>query len=369
MRIALVHPTAGRGTVDWSGIPAGLARGLSEIGHEPVHVPLGVPYAHRRATDVLGVVRYRRRGLGAMMAPAVRRRTAEAARSLGPADGVVLMGTTFEIPRTLPYVTYDDMTVPQYARLSRLPGRVERAWAARQARALRDAVACCVTGPWVRESLETDYGVAPERIAEVGIGANVVSPPVEDRDWSLPRFLFVGVDWERKGGRQVVDAFREVRAAIPQARLELIGRTPGVAESGVTDHGWIDMRTPAGLEALLAAFRRATCFVMPSRFEPFAIVHAEAGLAGLPSIGSTVGGVDAVIGRGGTTVPPDDHAALVQAMLRLAEPATASAYGAAARLHAQRFTWANVARELVAPLTASRRTSTAGPPGPVPRTR
>jgi hypothetical protein len=34
MRIALVFPTVGRGTVDWSGIPAGLARGLDALGHE-----------------------------------------------------------------------------------------------------------------------------------------------------------------------------------------------------------------------------------------------------------------------------------------------------------------------------------------------
>ena len=72
----------------------------------------------------------------------------------------------------------------------------------------------------------------------------------------------------------MVAAFRDLRATIPEAALELIDRTPGVTEPGVTD-GWIDMRTPEGLDRLLAAFHRATCFVMPSRFEPFAIVHAE----------------------------------------------------------------------------------------------
>jgi glycosyltransferase involved in cell wall biosynthesis len=350
MRIALVYPTAGRGTVDWSGVPAGLARGLTAIGHEPVHVPLGMPYALRRATDLAALARHRRRGLGAMTGTAVRWRTRVARRRLGEADGlsgIVLMGTTFEIPHTTPYVTYDDMTVAQAGRLQALPARLERAWRARQERALRDAAACCVTGAWVTGSLVEDYGLPRERIVEVGIGANVVSPPVEDRDWSVPRFLFVGVQWDRKGGQRVVDAFREVRDALPAARLELIGRTPGILEPGVTDHGWIDMRTPAGIEALLAAFRRATCFVMPSRFEPFGIVHAEAGLAGVPSIGTTVGGAAAVIGPAGVTVPPDDHGALVRAMRELAEPATARAYGARAREHALQFTWDEVARRLV----------------------
>jgi glycosyltransferase involved in cell wall biosynthesis len=347
VRIALVYPSVGRGTVDWSGIPAGLARGLEALGHGPLHVPLGMPLVLRRAADALALARYRRRGLGAMTTLAVRRRTHVAHRRRVPADALVLMGTTFEIPRTIPYVTYDDMTVPQFARLQRLPDAVTRPWRARQARALEDAVACCVTGTWVADSLVADYGIDPARIATVGIGANTVSAPVDDRDWSTPRFLFVGVDWERKGGGRVVDAFRDVRRAIPTATLELIGRVPQITEPGVTVHGWLDMRTTTGRDALLAAYRRATCFVMPSRFEPFAIVHAEAGMAGIPSIGTTEGGVAEVIGPGGTTVEPGDHEALVRAMTTLADPDTARRLGELARPHAERFTWERVALRIL----------------------
>jgi glycosyltransferase involved in cell wall biosynthesis len=278
-----------------------------------------------------------------MTTPAVRRRTRVAHRQAGAADALVLMGTTFEIPRTIPYVTYDDMTVPQFARLQRLPDAVVRPWRARQARALDDAVACCVTGTWAGDSLVADYGVDPTRIAAVGIGANVVSAPVDDRDWTTPRFLFVGVDWERKGGQDVVDAFRAVRRAIPAATLDLIGRIPEITEPGVTVRGWLDMRTAAGRDALLAAFRRATCLVMPSRFEPFGIVYAEAGLTGVPSIGTTQGGAAEVIGPGGTTVDPGDHEALVRAMTTLADPDTARRLGALAGRHAQRFKWEHVA--------------------------
>jgi glycosyltransferase involved in cell wall biosynthesis len=346
VRIALVYQSVGRGTVDWSGIPAGLERGLTALGHQPVHVPLGIPYALRRGTDLLARAGYGRRGLGAMTPAAVAWRSAAARRRLRSADHAIVMGTTFEVPRAVRYVTYDDMTVGQFAALNRLPPRVVAPWAARQARALRDAAACCVSGPWAAEGLVREYGIARRRIAEVGIGANVVSPPVEGRDWTVPRFLFVGVDWARKGGDRVLAAFRELRAAVPEATVELVGRTPGVTEPGVTDHGWIDMRTPEGEQRLLAAFRRATCFVMPSRFEPFGIVHAEAGLAGIPSIGTTVGGVDAVIGPAGVTVPPGDHRALVRAMRELADPERARRLGGLARDHALRFTWDHVARRI-----------------------
>ena len=67
----------------------------------------------------------------------------------------------------------------------------------------------------------------------------------------------------------------------------------------------------------------------------------------MPSIGTTVGGVDAVIGPGGMTVPPGDHAALVRAMRDLADPQTTRRYGALAQEHARQFTWENVARRIV----------------------
>jgi glycosyltransferase involved in cell wall biosynthesis len=353
VRIGLVYSSVGRGTVDWSGVPAGLAGGLRAIGHEPVLVPADIPYTLRRATDLLALARYRRRGLGLATAPAVRGRSAAAARRLRAAEplaGVVLMGTAFEIPRSVPFVTYDDMTVPQFARLTGLPRRLEAAWAARQARALRDARRCCVTADWVADSLADDYGLGRERIEVVGLGANIDLAEPGERDWSVPRFLFIGADWERKGGPRLVPALRRVRERHPEATLDIVGGAPPLDEPGVTTHGFLDMRTPEGMSALLALYRRATCFVMPSRFEPTGIVHAEAGRAGLPAIGTTVGGAATAIGPGGTTVAPGDDEALVAAMLALADPAEARRRGALAREHAQRFTWENVARRLVAHL-------------------
>jgi glycosyltransferase involved in cell wall biosynthesis len=351
VRLALVFPSVGRGTVDWSHIPTGLAGGLRAAGHEPVPVPVDIPYALRRVADVLGLVRHRRRGLGAMTAPAVRARTAVAGRRLAaaPVDAIVLMGTTFEIPRSVPHVTYDDMTVPQFAVLTGLPPALERPWRARQERALRDAVACCAVSDWVAGSLIEDYGVDRARIEVAGLGANVPTA-AEERDWSVPRFLFVGVEWERKGGPRLIRAFRRVRECLPAATLDVVGGAPALDEAGVAVHGRLDLRTEDGRAALQELYRRATCFVLPSRFEPFGIVHAEAGHAGVPSIGTTVGGAPTAIGPGGITVAPDDDGRLAEAMLELADPETAKRYGALAREHARQFTWENVARRIVARL-------------------
>jgi glycosyltransferase involved in cell wall biosynthesis len=86
---------------------------------------------------------------------------------------------------------------------------------------------------------------------------------------------------------------------------------------------------------------------MPSFSEASAIAYVEAAAAGLPSIGTTSGGSDYLIGDGGVVVDPYDDDALLAAMLRLADPETAQRTGAAAKLRSELFTWPEVARRLL----------------------
>jgi glycosyltransferase involved in cell wall biosynthesis len=64
-------------------------------------------------------------------------------------------------------------------------------------------------------------------------------------------------------------------------------------------------------------------FALPSVKEPFAGVYLEAGLFGIPAIGTTSGGAAEVIEDGvtGLIVPPDNPAQLAQAMLKILEDA------------------------------------------------
>jgi glycosyltransferase involved in cell wall biosynthesis len=55
---------------------------------------------------------------------------------------------------------------------------------------------------------------------------------------------------------------------------------------------------------------------MPSKYEPFGIAYVDAGAAGVPSIGTTVGGAEDAIGGCGRLVDPGDPGALAAAILR-----------------------------------------------------
>ncbi len=369
MRVALVFPGDGESPSTRSGTPYGLASGLRARGAEVVHVraepgPLPELAAEALLTAVQlprsaargreNLVRRSRSAalcrpeLGALRSRAARRRL----NGAGGIDAVLQVGTGLSVPHELPTVTHDDMTVVQavrhgYAEWGALSRRAVDARIDLQRAAYEQAVACCVEGGWAARSLVEDYGIPPEKVHVVGVGRNREIPVTGERDWTKPRYLFVGRDWERKNGPAVVRAFERLRADIPEARLDLAGGHPPVDSPGVTGHGLLSLDDPVERGRLDELFSRATCFVMPSLFEPFGLVFAEASAAGIPSIGTTVGGCADLLEGCGRVIDPSDEEALLAAMLELAEPDVAERCGAFARERAKEFTWAEVAGRVI----------------------
>ena len=146
------------------------------------------------------------------------------------------------------------------------------------------------------------------------------------------RLLFMGGDFVRKGGVELIDAWRESGLA-DRATLDIATDWPIPSRTladgvrvvrGVrrNDAVWIDL------------WRDADVFVMPSRHEAFGIVFQEAAAAGVPAIGTNVNAVPEIIrdDETGLIVPPGDRGALVSAMRTLVDSADLRArLGAAAR--------------------------------------
>jgi glycosyltransferase involved in cell wall biosynthesis len=330
-------------------VPAGLTAGLRAAGCEVLFVDARFPGADRLArrlgmswADQAGS-RWFAAGNGA----AGNRRL----RAAGALDGVVMIGSGYSLSCDAPVVTFEDMTVVQAVRQSEpvyeslRPSAVGR-WQERQRRNYERGVGCCVASSWAGRSLREDYGVAEAKIHVVGFGTNVELEPVA-RDWSVPRFLFVGADWRRKRGGAVLEAFAEVRRRRPQATLALVGRHQPVVAEGVTDHGLLPLGTEAGKRRYRELLGQSTCLLMPSVFEPFGIAHLDAAVAGIPSIGSAVGGAADAIGGCGRIVDPDDPAALVTAMVELADPETARDLGEMARARTSSIGWQAVAERVL----------------------
>lgn len=273
--------------------------------------------------------------------------------SAGTLDAVVQRGCEMRLPGRNRVITFEDSTVIQarasypWPHLQALSERDFRRYVDRQRHAYESAAACCCATHWVADSIVGDYGIPRGRVFTVGLGQNHEAPEPPPRDWSRPRYLFVGIDWERKNGPAVLAAFALAREQHGDAQLDVVGGHPPIEQPGVVTHGLLSLVRPADRERLARLYATATAFVMPSLHEPGGTVHCEAGGAGIPSIGSTDGGTATTIGPGGMVVDPRDPNALLAAMLELADPDTARRLGALAREHSLLFTWRKVAERLV----------------------
>jgi glycosyltransferase involved in cell wall biosynthesis len=333
----------------WSGSPAGLSAGLRRAGAEAIGIDAHAPGITKLAR--LLRVRWQSEAASPFFAGASGAWAARSIRTARPVDGAVTIGSSFLLKASLPTVTFEDETVAQALRqaispLAALSERQIGRWRERQRQIYLRSRACCVGTEWTAESIRDDYGIDPGRVHVVGFGRNFDPTPAE-RDWSVPRFLFLGVEWELKRGPDVLEAFAEVRRRHPGATLDVAGEHPRIDREGVTGHGRLSLASPEDRGRLEDLLHRATCLVVPSNREAFGIAYVDAAAAGVPSIGTTVGGAPSTIGEGGRVVPPGDHEALVTAMLELCEPQTARDLGRLALERSRLFTWDAVAERVL----------------------
>jgi glycosyltransferase involved in cell wall biosynthesis len=356
----------------YSGTPSALLKGLQEAGVQALALrgdlgPRAQVWFERllvalalRPADLLdpGGLRARRRSLRMTreISPAMPVARALGARRglarLSPLDAIVQYGTGFDLPDGSLFVTVEDATLKQVVEGFPWPwvGDPSPALIARfhrqTGRRYERAKACTFMSHWAARSAIEDYGVDAKKVHVVGVGRNH-EPPCPNRDWSVPRALFVGFDWERKNGAAVLRAFSRMRERWPNARLDVVGAHPALEIDGVHGYGPLSLagaRDRAQVEKLFAA---ATFFVMPSLHEPAGIVYAEAQAAGLASIATTSGGAQTIVGDAGILVDPLDDDAIAGAMLQLADPATAARLGAHALARSPLFTWRAVAERLL----------------------
>lgn len=174
--------------------------------------------------------------------------------------------------------------------------------------------------------------------------------PVERQPDSTPHVLFVGKDWVRKGGPLLIEAFAILRGKFPEACLTVIGCDPDVREPGVRVIGFLDKKKPEDAGRIDKAFREATVFCMPSRWESVGLVYMEAALYGLPVV--------MLRGQCRDGIFPEtmafhldraDRRALAEYLIHLHErPDVARRMGNAGRGHVlENYTWPVVARRLV----------------------
>jgi Glycosyl transferases group 1 len=353
----------------WSGIPSQIVHGLQEHGVDVRAINVDAPGPVMRwgsliagGAMVVSITRAgvsptpsRFRGIGSLSPAVAGMRSVIARRRLtesGPLDGLIQVGTGYSVTTKAPVVTLEDMTVIQARDVGSawrmMSGRAVASRVGRQHNAYERAQACCATTRWAASSIISDYGIPAEKVHVVGIGRNVEpGHEVVRRDWSPPRFLFVGREWERKNGPRLLAAFARLRADAPDARLDVVGGHPPLRADGVVTHGVLALDDDAERRRLAELYAGATCFVMPSLHEPSAQAYVEASAWGLPSIVTANGGSTELVRDGGMVVDPLDDEGLLQTMRALCDPATAARLGGLAQRRSSLFTSGALAGRLL----------------------
>ncbi|MHB1169048.1 MAG: glycosyltransferase family 4 protein [Longimicrobiales bacterium] len=345
----------------WSGIPRSVISVLRELGHNVSTADVDL-YGIRRlvaagcsfsADRARWRARYRLGGVGFRLRSRLATRAVERPNEY---DLVLQPGATF-YPRSerAPVAIYCDSNIRlaehHYNTGKTYANRLSEAERAsvleRERYAYTNAAVIFTMSERLRQSFIQDFGVPSERVHTVYGGPNfsvdeVVPSELNERSGHV--VLYVGRDFDRKGGRFLLDAFRRVRERFTDAELIVVGPDrPQHVPPGVTWLGFLDRRVPDHLEMLVSAYRRATLFCLPTLFEPFGVSYLEAMVYGLPCIGTDVMAVPEIIqpDRTGHIVPPGDVDALAYRMEQLfADPMGAYGMGMAGRARAlSTFTW------------------------------
>jgi glycosyltransferase involved in cell wall biosynthesis len=196
----------------------------------------------------------------------------------------------------------------------------------------------------IKESLMNQYSISEEKIKIVYVGTNTAAPVrLNPEKYSKKNILFVGKDWERKGGPLLVDAFKIVQQAIPDASLTIMGCTPALKLKNCFVHGEVSLKVVEEI------YSHASLFCMPTLREPFGIVFLEAMFNRLPVITNNIGATPHLIKNGynGYILDYDRHTLAEILITLLNSPKKCSEMGNNAYESVQElYTWENVAKRM-----------------------
>jgi glycosyltransferase involved in cell wall biosynthesis len=237
-----------------------------------------------------------------------------------------------DTPLSVPNFPYQDMsyvlgmasraTAGRYVNLLPASERRLEALARRSVERMRQATGFFAMSQWIADDV-IERGVPAERVKVVHGGLNIA--PTALRDPARPaqgRVLFVGLDFERKGGDAVYAACRLLHERGEDVTLTVVG--PPEWPLPEPPPSWVDFRRGVPAAELGRLMAGHDVFAMPSRFDAYGIALLDAQAAGLPVIAHNAFAMPELMRPGETGLLVDEVAPepLADAISRiLAEPA------------------------------------------------
>lgn len=166
---------------------------------------------------------------------------------------------------------------------------------------------------WAVRSTIEHYHTDHKKVHAIPFGANLASPPSQEavatrRRTDRCRLLFLGVNWQRKGGEIAFEALLKLEELGVQAELIVVGCTPPkeLTNERLTVIPYLNKQDEKQRQQLEDLFKSSDFLFLPTRSECYGMVFCEASAYGLPVISTNTGGVSGAVweGENGFLLPP-----------------------------------------------------------------
>jgi glycosyltransferase involved in cell wall biosynthesis len=203
---------------------------------------------------------------------------------------VYLSGTTFRLLNNY------------YPYFSNLLGASVRQGNIIEGLAIKKASLLLYPSEWAAKSAIDDYGADKTKVHILPFGANLEE--VYPREVVLGkkrsdncRLLFLGVDWQRKGGDIAFETLLKLEEFAVRAHLIVCGCSPpkGIYHERMTVIPFLDKNDERQRKELVDLLFTSDFLLLPTRSECFGIVFCEANALGLPVITTDTGGVSGAV--------------------------------------------------------------------------
>jgi glycosyltransferase involved in cell wall biosynthesis len=181
---------------------------------------------------------------------------------------------------------------------------------------IRKAAELIYPSSWAARSAIVDYQADASKVHVVPFGANLDEPPSREQVLPAPardccRLLFVGVDWEQKGGDIAFETLVQLERLGVPAELTVVGCTPpgDVTHPRLNVFRFLDKNSPDQRARLNQLYHDANFFILPTRAECFGIALCEANAYALPVVSTRTGGVPEFVREGvnGFLLAPEER--------------------------------------------------------------
>lgn len=180
---------------------------------------------------------------------------------------------------------------------------------------IRKSHVCIFASEWAYNSAIYDYMGNPACVHFIPFGANIKEPINEitkKGDISdMCYLLFLGVNWQRKGGDIAYNTFLDLEKKGYRVHLTICGCVPPfkIDNANVEIIPFLDKNNEKDYNKFVQIMRRTHWLILPTHAECFGIVFCEASAYSIPSITFNTGGVSNAVydGVNGKLLPTSSN--------------------------------------------------------------